>query len=261
MNKSATLSPPPRQLFSALANDEQSRQQLLHNQRLATIGAQTGRIAHELNNTLTALLGWAQQGVKAGNDCERANKALQEVLTSAQRATEICRGLLGLSRSQSSQKQIVPVNDLIAEASGSLASRLDKSRISLRCRCPDDLAVYGRRIELVQVFLNILINSCQAMADRGGTIRISANQLDHGPLVGITISDTGLGICPDNIQQIFEPFFSTKASADSADLLGTGLGLAICRDIVADHGGSIQVESAEGQGASFKIFLPSRQGD
>ena len=261
MNKSATINPLDSQSLSTLAPNEQSRQQLLHLQRLAAIGSRTSQIAHELNNTLTVLLGWAQQGLKAGKDADRANKALREVLTGAERATQICRGLLSLSRPQANQKEMVPINDIIAEASGSLADRLDKSRISLRCRCPDDLAVYGRRIELVQVLLNILINSCQAMADGGGTIIISANQDDHRRLVGITISDTGAGISPDNIRQIFEPFFSTKASADTAGLVGTGLGLAICRDIVTDHGGTIEVESVEGHGVSFKIFLPSSQGD
>ena len=226
-------------------------------QRLAAIGGQTGQIAHELNNTLTALLGWAQQGLKAGNDTARANRALREVLASADRATEICRGLLGLSRRQADQKEMVPINDIIKEASGNLAGRLDKNRVSLRCRCPDDLAVYGRRVELVQVLLNILINSCQAMADGGGTIRISANQDQGAEGVGITISDTGAGISGENIRQVFEPFFSTKGTADTADHIGTGLGLAICRDIVTAHGGSIEVESAEGQGARFKIFLPS----
>ena len=152
---------------------------------------------------------------------------------------------------------MVPINDIIKEASGSLAGRLGKNRISLRCRCPDDLAAYGKRVELVQVLLNILINSCQAMADGGGAIRISANQDEDKGWVGITISDTGAGISVKNIRQVFEPFFSTKGSADTADQIGTGLGLAICRDIVTAHGGFIEVESVEGQGASFKILLPS----
>lgn len=225
-------------------------------QRLAAIGGQTGQIAHELNNTLTALLGWAQQGLKAGKDTERTNRALREVLASAERATEICRGLLGLSRRQANQKEMVPINDIIKEASGSLAGSLEKNRVSLRCRCPDDLAAYGNRVELVQVLLNILINSCQAMADGGGTIRISANRDEGRGRVGITISDTGVGISTENIGQVFEPFFTTKESTDTADQIGTGLGLAICRDIVTAHGGCIEVDSVEGQGASFKIFLP-----
>ncbi len=152
---------------------------------------------------------------------------------------------------------MVPINDIIKEASGNLAGRLDKNRVSLRCRCPDDLAVYGKRVELVQVLLNILINSCQAMADSGGTIRISANRDQGTGWVGITISDTGAGISVENIHRVFEPFFSTKGSADTSDQIGTGLGLAICRDIVAAHGGLVEVESAEGKGTSFKIFLPS----
>jgi len=216
----------------------------------------TSQIAHELNNTLTALLGWAQQGLKSGQDAELTGKALRQVSASAERAVEICRGLLGLSRLQTGPKEMVPINDIVKEAAGSLAGRLDKRGISLRCRCPDDLAVYGKRIELIQVLLNMLINSCQAMADNGGTIRVSAEQDSRTGCVNITISDTGPGISPKNIRQIFDPFFSTRQSPDFAGHLGTGLGLAVCRDIVAAHGGFIEVQSVEGQGASFTLFLP-----
>ena len=251
------MSPSSCQLLSSWATTEQSRQQLLHLQRLATVGGMTSQIAHELNNTLTALLGWAQQGMKAGQNPELAGKALRQVSVSAERAAEICRGLLGLSRLQTGPKEMVPVNDIIKEATSSLAGRLDKTSISLRCRCPDNLAVYGQRVELTQVLLNMLINSCQAMADRGGTINISADQDNRTGCVNVNIADSGPGISPENIRRIFEPFFSTRQSPDPAGHGGTGLGLAVCRDIVAAHGGFIEVDSVQGQGASFTIFLPS----
>ena len=224
-------------------------------QRLATIGGQTGQIAHELNNTLTSLLGWAQQGLKAGEDTERANKALRQVVISAERAAEICRRLLGLSRRQRDSSEMVRINEIIKETADSLAGRLRKERISLDWQCSDDLEVYGSRVELVQVLLNILINSCQAMAQSGGKIRLMAEKDEHTDCARITITDSGPGISAENIRQIFEPFFSTRGSADTTGQIGTGLGLAICRDIVTAHGGFIDVQSVEGQGASFKILL------
>jgi len=220
------------------------------------IGGHTGQIAHELNNTLTALLGWAQQGLKSGQNPERTGEALRQVSVSAERAVEICRGLLGLSRPHTGPKEMIPVNDIIKEATSSLTGRLDKRSISLRCRCPDDLAVYGKRVELVQVLLNMLINSCQAMADRGGTIKISADRDSRAGCVNVTIADNGPGISAENIRRIFEPFFTTRQTPDPSGHVGTGLGLAVCRDIVATHGGFIEVQSVEGQGASFTIFLP-----
>ena len=250
------MSPSSCQLLSSWATTERSREQVLHIQRLATIGEQTGQIAHELNNTLTALLGWAQQGMRSGQDAELAGKALREVSASAERAVEICRGLLGLARLHTGPKEMVPVNDIIQEAAGSLAGRLEKEAISLRCNCPDDLAVYGKRVELVQVLLNVLINSCQAIADGVGSITISAEKDSHSGCVNITIADSGPGISAENIRQIFEPFFSTKQLPDRGGDIGTGLGLAVCRDIVTAHGGLIEVDSVEGQGATFTVFLP-----
>ena len=250
------MSPSSCQLLSSWVTSERSREQVLHIQRLATIGEQTGQIAHELNNTLTAVLGWAQQGLKSGQDAELASKSLRQVSASAERAVEICRGLLGLARLHTGPKEMVPVNDIIQEAAGSLAGRLEKRAISLRCRCPDDLAVYGKRVELVQVLLNMLINSCQAVADGVGSITISAEKDSRSGCVNITITDTGPGIGAEDIRQIFEPFFSTKQLPDLAGNVGTGLGLAVCRDIVTAHGGFIEVESIEGHGATFTVVLP-----
>ena len=234
----------------------ESREQLRHLQRLATVGGMTAQVAHELNNTLMALQNWAQQGLKSVRDSEAASKALMRVCANAERATEICRGLLGLSGGEAGDKQMVPVNDIIKEAADDLQGQLDRRRIALRCSCPDDLAVYGKRVELLQVLLNIMINGSQAMAERGGTLGISAEQDPRSHCVSITVSDTGPGIKPHNIRRIFEPFFSTKLSADSPQARGSGLGLAICKDIVTSHGGFIEVDSVQGQGASFTIFLP-----
>ena len=250
------MSPTSCQLLADWPAAAESREQLRHLQRLATFGGMTAQVAHELNNTLMGLLGWAQQGLKSVQNPEAAGKALVRVCANAERATEICRTLLGLSCSQAGSKEMVPVNDIIKEAADDLQGQLDRRRIALRCSCPDDLAVFGKRLELLQVLLNLMINSSQAMAERGGTLRILADQDPRSHCVSITIADTGPGIKPHHIRRIFEPFFSTKQSADSQDQPGSGLGLAICKDIVTSHGGFIEVDSVQGQGASFTIFLP-----
>ena len=221
------------------------------------IGGMTSQVAHELNNTLTGLLGRAQQALRSRDDPELAGKALLRVMANAERAVEICRGILGLARSQSSAKETVLVNDIIKEATSSLGRQLAKQGISLRCSCPEDLAVCGRRVELVQVLLNMIINSCQAMGDNGGMLRICGDRDGPTGCVNISVADSGPGIAADDIRRVFEPFFSTKQFDDSSGQNGAGLGLAVCRDIVTDHGGFIELESVEGQGATFRIFLPS----
>ena len=223
------------------------------------IGGMTSQVAHELNNTLTGLLGRAQQALRNRDDPELSGKALLRVVANAERAVEICRGVLGLAQRQNSPKETVKLNDIIKEVTSSLARKLAKQSISLRCKCSDDLAVQARPIELTQVLLNMTLNSCQAMGDRGGILRICADQDQQTHCVNISVADSGPGIADDDIRQIFDPFFSTKRSGDTASNGGTGLGLAVCRDIITDHGGFIEVQSAQGQGATFTIFLPSHQ--
>lgn len=234
----------------------QSKEQLLHLQRLAIVGGLTSQVAHELNNTLTALLGWSGQAQTAGQDAEFTAKALRHISVNAERAAEICSGMLGLARSKSGPMEMLPINDLIKEATACLDGQLRRASISLRCRCPDDLAVRGRRTELVQVLLNMLVNSCHAMAKTGGMIIVSASQDPRTHCVTLSIKDTGEGISPQNIRRIFEPFFTTKQPDDADAQQGTGLGLAVCRDIIVSHGGFIEVQSEKGQGATFNIFLP-----
>ena len=221
------------------------------------VGMMSSQVAHELNNTLMVVLGRAKQALKCSGDSEMSAKALGRVLDNAERAAEICRGILGLARSKSSAKETLLVNDIIKEATSSLAGQLARQNITLSCSCPDDLAVCGRQTELVQVLMNMIINSCQAIGDNGGVLRICGDQDGPTGCVNVSVADSGPGIAAEDIRRIFDPFFSTKEFDDSSGHNGTGLGLAICRDIVTDHGGFIEVESVEGQGATFSIFLPS----
>jgi len=225
-------------------------------QRLAMIGLISSQVAHELNNTLTAVLGRAQQALKNRQQGEVSEQALRRVLDNAERAVEICRGMLGVAQRRTGPKETVPINDIIKEATSSMEGQLARRGITIRCSCPEHLAVHGKRVELVQVLLNMIINSCQAMGDEGGMLRIGADQDKQTGCVNISVADSGLGIAAGDIRQIFEPFFSTKQSADTASQSGTGLGLAVCRDIITDHGGFIEVQSVQGQGATFTIFLP-----
>ena len=250
------MTPASSQILSEWTATVQSKEELLHLQRLAIVGGLTSQVAHELNNNLTALLGWAQQAQTAGKDAEFSARALSQVTVNAERAVEICRGLLGLGRAKDGPAEMVAINDLIKDATTCLEAQLKKSSIALRCRCPDDLAVYGRKNQLVQVLLNMLVNSSRVMAEAGGMIVISASQDTATHCVTISVSDTGPGIAPENIRRIFEPFFTTAESTDPEAHRGTGLGLAVCRDIVVSHGGFIEVQSEQGQGATFNIFLP-----
>ena len=251
------MSPSSCQVLSSWATTEQSRQQLLHMQRLAMVGMMSSQVAHELNNTLMVVLGRARQALKCSGDSEMSAKSLRRVLDNSERAAEICQGILGLARSKSGAKETLLVNDIIKEATSSLDGQLARQSITLRVSCPDDLAVCGRRVELVQVLMNLVINSCQAMGDDGGMLRISGQRDESTGCVSISVADSGPGIGAEDIRRVFEPFFSTKQFDDHSGQSGTGLGLAICRDIITDHGGFIEVQSDQAQGATFTLFLPS----
>ena len=247
------------QLAAAQAQLDLLKEQLTETQRLATIGTISAVVAHEFNNILTPIINYAQFGLTAAEsdnpDMGLIKKALAKSLHGSEKAAKICASMLSLARGESSF-EAVDVQRVIEEVLSVLARDPQKDGIALRVQVTPGLRVMGDAIQLEQVMLNLLINARQAMLGKGGSLTVKASAVEDAGAVKIQVIDTGPGIAEKHLGKIFEPFFTTKATARPGESKGTGLGLAICKEIVARHGGRIEVASALNKGTTFTLVLP-----
>ncbi len=239
------------------------QKQLLHVQRLESIGTLAGGIAHDLNNILAPILLSADiLRVHITNpDGLRILSTVQEV---TQRGADIVRQVLTFARGIDGERVPVDPRHLVGELIRMAAETFPKSILLLSRVSAEAWLVTGDGTQLHQILLNLCVNARDAMSG-GGTLTVTAEnaQLDKqyasmnpgaqpGPYVILKVSDTGTGIAPEIIDRIFDPFFTTKPKGK-----GTGLGLSTTLGIVKAHGGFLQVESQIGQGSTFRIFLPA----
>lgn len=254
---------------------ETAQRQLYQAEKLASIGQLAAGVAHEINNPIGFIrsnLGTAQQYVarlgrlepvmKTGNMAqfqsawkeadmefllEDFTALLGESIDGADRVAKIVADLKGFSSVDQAEEEIVDLNDNLRFASNVLVGQLkDKAELELELGVlPKTLCLPGH---LNQVFLNLLLNAAQAIADQG---RITVQSDAAGNEIRIRISDNGCGIPAGNLDRIFDPFFTTREVGS-----GTGLGLTVCRDIVQAHGGRIDVESKVGVGTTFTVNFP-----
>lgn len=226
---------------------------LLQREKLATLGSLLAGVAHELNNPLAIIRLHAdllRKEAPAGPLAERAATIAQASAYSG----HLVKNILTLARQRASERSRVDLNTLVHASVELLAYAFQVDKIELRLELAPTLpALWADPPQLQQVLLNLLTNAQQALAEvptrRRLTITTQAEA--DATLVRCTITDTGLGMSPDIQQHLFEPFFTTKPVGQ-----GTGLGLALCQDIIAGHGGSIQVASSPGHGATFQVMLP-----
>ena len=235
---------------------DQLRQQLLHAQRLSTVGALTSSVAHEFNNILTTIINYAKMGARAEGDDAGRTQAFEKILKGGLRAAGIVNSMLGFARNHSTERHPSDLIQLVEEVLLLTGKDLTKHRIQLEKK------YHGRPLapvvpgQIEQILVNLLINARQAMP-RGGRLRIDVRENVAGQMVEIRISDTGVGIPPEQLRLIFEPFFTTK-EPDEHGHGGTGLGLSVCRQIIEQHQGRIRVESVVGKGSTFTVKLPVR---
>jgi PAS domain S-box-containing protein len=219
--------------------------------RLASVGEMAAGIAHEINNPLTAVIGFSQILMKR-NVPEDIKKNLEIVNNSAQRVAAIIRRLLMFARQQKPKRGFIDVNKLLMETLALRTYELETNNIQLMTELDSDLPeIVADGGQLQQVFLNIIMNAETEMrlAHGKGNMLISTEAMNGRVL--IRFKDDGPGIAPDNVDRIFDPFFTTREVGQ-----GTGLGLSLCHGIVTEHDGRIYVESTLGQGATFIIELP-----
>jgi two-component system cell cycle sensor histidine kinase/response regulator CckA len=233
--------------------DERARESLqaqLHQaQRRETIGALAGGIAHDFNNLLQVILTnlhFAEEQVAPQN---LASAELREAIRASERAAELTAHLLAIGRRQRVDPQCVDLSRLI-ERSLRMLRRVIPENIELVFEgAPEPCPVWGDPPQLEQVLLNLCLNARDAMPN-GGKLLVSVRGVRGSPRrAELVVADTGIGISPEQLKRIFEPFFSTKGA-------GSGLGLAVVAGIVAAHNGAVTVDSEEGRGSTFKVGLP-----
>jgi PAS domain S-box-containing protein len=247
--------------------------QLRQAQKMEAIGTLAGGIAHDFNNILTSILGYTELAHKKAKNHPDVLRNLEQVLTAGKRAKAVVRQILTFSRRTNQERKPIELSLVIKEALKLLRASLPSTIEMIQDINIPYSMVMADPTQIHQVLLNLCTNAAQAMEPRGGTLTVSLKlvsistpapkmihenagnltqgQIKPGEYVKLTVKDSGPGLEPEFLERIFEPYFTTKGSAD-----GTGLGLAVVHGIVTSHGGSIEVESKPGQGSSFMVFLP-----
>ena len=236
----------------ALNNKDEMENQLRHSDRLAKIGQLTAGVAHELNEPLGNILGFAQLSSKVTNLPEQVHSDLENIVKAALHAREVIKKMMFFSRQTPPRETQVNLNRLIEDGIYLFESRCAKNGIMVKKKLHQSLpAIKADMSQLQQVFTNLIVNALQAMP-KEGTLSIETSfDDDHAYL---QVRDTGMGMTQKTLKQIFLPFFTTKDIKQ-----GTGLGLSVVHGIVKSHGGSIDVESRIGHGACFRIKFPLRR--
>ena len=245
------------------AKMEVLEQQLQQAAKMDALGALAGGVAHDFNNLLTSIVCYAGFVRDDLHPEDRRRDDIEQVLVAADRATSLTRQLLLFARRQPAERQQIDVRASLASIEHLLRRTIGED-ISLVVSAPQQpLYVWGDSTQFDQILINLSINAKDAMPD-GGTLRITADAVDlgeerhdlpAGSYVRLQIVDTGVGMDAATQSRSFEPFFTTKGATK-----GTGLGLATCYGAAKQFNGSIQVESAVGEGTTFIVYLPRFEG-
>ncbi|MDH5695202.1 MAG: ATP-binding protein [Dehalococcoidia bacterium] len=231
--------------------EKQLQKELNLASRLASVGRLAAGIAHEINNPLTAILGFSQRLLRKSTDA-KVNRDLEIIRSEAQRAANVVENLLTFARRREPKKEYSDINDIVQKALQLRAYELKTNNIEV----VTDLAPSSPKAmvdfhQIQQVFLNLILNAEQAMseASRGGKLTIKTQDIKD--YIRISFTDDGLGIPAEHLDKVFDPFFTTRGEGS-----GTGLGLSVCHGIVAEHGGRIYARSKPGKGTTFFVELP-----
>ena len=244
----------------------QMREQLLQTEKMAAVGNLVSGVAHELNNPLAGVIGFAQillermsgpQPAGPAADPARVRKTLERINEEAGRAARIVKNLLTFARKHKPESTMVDVNGVLEKTLELRAYdlRVNKIKVTLSL-APGLPSTHADPNQLQQVFLNIVTNAEQAMREAHGKGELRISTAVESSNIRVRIVDDGPGIKPEHLKQVFDPFFTTKPVGK-----GTGLGLSICHGIIKEHGGAIQASSTPGQGTEFTIDLPVVVGE
>ncbi|MFH0945134.1 MAG: ATP-binding protein [Planctomycetota bacterium] len=243
-------------LFTERSRSEEERallhEQLRHADRLATIGQLAAGVAHELNEPLGNILGFAELILKSENPKGQFRRDMDKIVWASIHAREVIKKLMVFARQHPPKKTPLSLNDLVDEGLYFFEARCAKAGIELvRELWPELPFITADPGQLNQVLVNLVVNAIQAMP-RGGTIRVATRAVTGG--VVFSVEDTGVGMSEEVKRQAFDPFYTTKDMSE-----GTGLGLPVVHGIVSSHHGTIEVQSEVGVGTRFVIQFPLQQ--
>ena len=238
--------------------NEALKSQLAQLQHLANMGTASYMIAHEINNLLTPLRNYATVALDSPHDNALVEKALQRVVRNCERASKIMENMLAVANGQTQEKKEARLLTLVEEVFACLCRDFAKDGITVETCMAEDLTVWAVPVQIQQVLMNLILNARDAMLPRGGVLTIKATE--KADAAEIEVTDTGDGIEPADLKNIFGSFFTTKTGKNlPSEYSGAGLGLAFCKKIIDEHNGLISVESKVSQGSKFKITLPKPQ--
>ena len=235
-------------IFRDLSQQRSLEAQLIQAQKLEAVGRLAGGVAHDFNNLMTAVSGYGELLKGSFDPSDPRHEEVDEILRASERGAEVTRQLLGFARQQIVRPRVVELNDIVTGLQRMLKPLIGEDVRLVTRLDPDAGTVRIDPGQLEQVLTNLAVNARDAMPHGGTLTVLTANRGDR---VLLEVADTGIGITPEVRANIFEPFFTTKEPGT-----GSGLGLATCYGIIRQAGGSIDVESAPGQGARFLIWLP-----
>jgi PAS domain S-box-containing protein len=252
--------------YRDITEKKKIQEQLMHSQKMDSIGALAGGIAHNFNNILTSILGYSELLLEYSNIDETSRQRVKNIESSSRKAGVMVSKLLSFARREVHEVLPLNLNDIVSDCVKLFEGVLNK-RIGLKIDLYNNLpSLQGDPNQLEQVIMNLMVNARDAMPD-GGLLSLRTNLAEigkenpdisgsvaPGKYVVLTVSDTGCGINRDIMNKIFDPFFTTKEKGK-----GTGLGLASVYGIIKDHKGYISVRSEVGKGTTFDIFIPSSE--
>lgn len=235
--------------------------QLRQAQKMEALGTLAGGIAHDFNNILGIIMGYTEMALMEMDGKVKGD--FQEVIKASHRARDLVSQILAFSRQTEQEMRPLQIGPIVKEAVKMLRAALP-STIEIKCHVNSEASILGDPSRIHQVLMNLCTNAAHAMQEAGGTLEVRLEDVYYdagsippnsglrpGAYVRLTVGDTGHGIDPAVRERIFDPFFTTKGQG-----VGTGLGLSVVHGIVHSHGGTVQVESLPGRGATFSVFLP-----
>ncbi|RLA02870.1 MAG: hypothetical protein DRQ47_06170, partial [Gammaproteobacteria bacterium] len=245
-----------------ITEHKQIETQFRQSQKMEAIGILTGGIAHEFNNLLAPILGYAELFLDNKSEDDPDYRGLNQIFIAGNRAKVLVQQLLAYGRQSMSQREPVQIETVVTEALNLIRNTFP-SNITIKKQIQTELPlIYAMPNEVHQIIINLLVNARHAMPDGGKLLVNIKEKQPNQPAAGkssdpvsgyicLTVHDTGEGIEPASLERIFDPFFTTKDIGQ-----GSGLGLSVVQGIVEQHNGVIEVESELGKGASFHVFFP-----
>jgi len=231
-----------------------AQQQLIHSEKLASLGRMAAGVAHEINSPLTGIVTFGHLLLKKFPEGTEDREDIEVIIDQANRCSNIIKGLLGFSRAAAADKAPTNINDVLNSSLNIVKNKADFFNIKLVTTFDPSLhKVKADASQLQQVFLNMIVNAADACEGKGSITIATTNIRDNNQdFIQVEFRDTGYGIKDEDLEKIFEPFFTTKPVGK-----GTGLGLAVSHGIVQEHGGKITIKTKIGEGTSFFIKLPA----